>query len=297
MSIIKDTMEFLQSDEKSFIVLTNLEDNSRLGKSEIYFSDVPNQDLAGYIKMHLGQTTQATLVWIEYRTKYGSSSRKEGRAYKIQIEPTAPPAPVQIPIQAPAPVHHTPLVATPMDYQNANNNWLGSPNIGLGAAQLIDLHSKANKLEDVKELLDEKKKELNSLSNKYETLIVDHRKALTDLAIAEAQKNMAVLIAKSENKSIFDSPAFTNLMERAPDIFMAMKTGTMPESGTLGLGAASQLSGPKQDLIDHITSTLTDNDANFLGSVAHFLPNASFMQELHSLLTKYHANSTDSGVV
>lgn len=98
------------------------------------------------------------------------------------------------------------------------------------------------------------------------------------------------MLAKAENKSIFDSPAFQALMEKAPSMFMAYKGMVPPEMAASGLGMPA-LSQPKQDLVDHIAENTTDEQANFLGSVAHFLDNPEFLEELKNLIKKYY----DSG--
>lgn len=274
-------IQFLsQNPEKNFLTLTNTDNNTRIGKDEVYFGDIPGADLQSYIRLNIGQTSTNTKVWIEFRTKYGASSKKEGTAFLVEVQATAP-------IHAPAPVaayHPNPVPEYPAA------SFLGSPNMGLGVAQIIDLHGKANRLQDKEEQLAELKGNYADLKAKYDALDIEKRGLDTKLSIAEAQKDMAVMLAKAENKSIFDSPAFQALMEKAPSMFMAYKGIVPPEMASSGLGMPA-LSQPKQDLVDHIAENTTDEQANFLGSVAHFLDNPEFLEELKNLIKKYY----DSG--
>jgi len=282
MSNLKSTagaMQFLAvNPDKNFLTLTNTETNSRIGKEEVYYEDVPGADLASYLRSNIGHTTESTTVWIEFRTKYGASSKKEGTAFLIEVKATAPAPPVIQ--QAPA-VQYQP--APVPEYSAAP--FLGSPGFGLGVSQIIDLHGKANRLVDKEEQLAELKGNYADLKTKYDLLDIEKRGLDTKLSIAEAQKEMAVMLAKAENKSVFDSPAFQQLMDKAPAMFMAYKGIAPPELG-IGLGQP-EFTGPKQDLIDHIAENCTDDQANFLGSVAHYLENGAFLEELKELIIKY----------
>ncbi|WP_277016515.1 hypothetical protein [Flavobacterium lindanitolerans] len=271
-------IQFLsQNPEKNFLTLTNTDNNTRIGKDEVYYNDIPGADLQSYIRLNIGQTATSTKVWIEFRTKYGASSKKEGTAFLVEVQATAP-----IQVQAPVPAYHSNPVP---EYPAAS--FLGSPNMGLGVAQIIDLHGKANRLQDKEEQLAEMKGNYADLKAKYDALDVEKRGLDTKLSIAEAQKDMAVMLAKAENKSIFDSPAFQALMEKAPSLFMAYKGMVPPEMAASGLGMPS-MSQTKQDLVDHIAENLTDEQANFLGSVAHFLDNPEFLDEVKNLIKKYY---------
>lgn len=283
MSNLKSTtgaVQFLASNpEKNFLTLTNTDSNARIGKEEVYYSDIPGSDLAAYLRGNIGLTAKSTNVWIEYRTKYGASSKKEGTAFLVEVKATDPAVPAiqQAPAvqYQPAPVHEYPAA-----------QFLGSPNIGLGIPQIIDLHGKANRLVDKEEQLAELKGNYADLKSKFDVLDMEKRALETKLSIAEAEKSIAVMLAKAENKSFLDSPAIQRLAEKMPDMFMAYKGIAPPEMGT-GLGLP-ELAGPKQDLIEHIAENCSDEQANFLGSVAHYLENSDFMDELKALIVKYN---------
>jgi hypothetical protein len=275
-------IQFLsQNPEKNFLTLTNTDNNTRIGKDEVYYNDIPGADLQSYIRLNIGQTATSTKVWIEFRTKYGASSKKEGTAFLVEVQATAP-----IQMQAPVPAYHSNPVP---EYPAAS--FLGSPNMGLGVAQIIDLHGKANRLQDKEEQLAEMKGNYADLKAKYDALDIEKRGLDTKLSIAEAEKNMAVMLAKAENKSIFDNPAFQSavqaLVEKAPTMYLASKGYLPPEAAPAGLGVPA-LSQTKQDLVDHIADDeFTDELANFLGSVAHFMGNPEFREELKSLIKKH----------
>ncbi len=116
------------------------------------------------------------------------------------------------------------------------------------------------------------------------------REATSKLAVATAEKDMAVLLAKTENKSFFESPAFEKLMNNAPDMMgkiIAAKTG-IPQEATGALGTAN-LSETKSAFVDHVAENLSDDEVNYLGSICHFLNNPEFMKQLQILITTHHA--------
>ena len=130
MSSLKQSVANLQlNQETNFLVLTNLETDQKIGSSKIYFKDIPNGDLAGYIKSEIGQTQHDTLVWVEHRKDIGTSNRKDDKepSYKITVAATAPiekvvpePSPRAEPVHAQPVVNHAALTA-PWLYRAAVN--------------------------------------------------------------------------------------------------------------------------------------------------------------------------------
>lgn len=289
MSNISNILTYLRSSDAKFIRIVNQETNKIVGKTDIYLNDIPNEDLEHYIKFNLGTITAPTLVWIEMRQKKGTTSLKENGC-KILVDFQAPQKPQDLTTQImnPAPSQNTNPVATPAPY-------LGSPSpqnlFGLGFAEVIGMQVKADRLDHKEEQLKDLKEDHKELKKKYDFLDVDHRATLTKLSTAEAQKDMAVMLAKLENKSVFDSPVFEKLMDRAPELLsgiVAMKGGGMPMAGALG---SPNLPEEHKEFIEFVSENLNEQQVNFLGSICHYINNEPFVAELKMLLTRYSSHA------
>lgn len=287
MSNISNIIQFLKGKPERFITITNQENGNSIGKNNIYLIDIPNEDLQHYIKFSVGNISAPILLWVEMRTKQGTTSKKEN-VCKIEVmpdnykEPEAI-APVQLPaVQEQQIIPQQPFLAAP----NLGNNVFG-----LGFPEIMNMQLKSSQLEDKKEQLIEMKAEYGELKHAYKLLEIDHRKALSDLAIASSQKEMAVMLAKTETKSFLDSPAFTNLIENAPAMLQgiaAMKNGSVP-AGTVGLGRPS-VSETHDQFIEYISDNLNESQVDFLGSICGHMSNESFKTEINALLQRYGTN-------
>ena len=289
MSNIANILTYLRSSDAKFIRIVNQETNKTVGKTDIYLTDIPNEDLEHYIKFNLGTITAPTLVWIEMRQKKGTTSLKENGC-KILVDLQDPQKPQELTpqIMTPNPIQTATSIVTPAPF-------LGSPGIqnvfGLGFAEVIGMQVKADRLDHKEEQLRDLKDDHKELKKKYDILDVDHRATLTKLSTAEAQKDMAVMLAKLENKSVFDSPVFEKLMDQAPQLlsgFAAMKGGGMPVAGALG---TPNLPEEHREFIEFVSENLNENQVNFLGSICHYINNEPFVNELKMLLTRYSAHA------
>lgn len=289
MSNISNILTYLRSSDAKFIRIVNQETNKTVGKTDIYLTDIPNEDLEHYIKFNLGTITAPTLVWIEMRQKKGTTSLKEnGCKILVDFQASQKPQDFTTQIMNPAPLQNTNPVATPAPY-------LGSPSpqnlFGLGFAEVIGMQVKADRLDHKEEQLKDLKEDHKELKKKYDFLDVDHRATLTKLSTAEAQKDMAVMLAKLENKSVFDSPVFEKLMDRAPELLsgiVAMKGGGMPMAGALG---SPNLPEEHKEFIEFVSENLNEQQVNFLGSICHYINNEPFVAELKMLLTRYSSHA------
>jgi hypothetical protein len=161
---------------------------------------------------------------------------------------------------------------------------------GLGFPEIMNMQRKADQLEEKKEQLLEAKEDFKNLKQKHDLLEVDHRGVLTKLSIAESQKEMAVMLAKAENKSFADSPAFSTLMEQAPAILAAIAAKSAGSNGgTSGMLGNPDLSASKKEFIEHVIENVNDNQVNFLGSVCHYIDNESFINKLKVLIQQQNA--------
>ncbi|WP_163398157.1 hypothetical protein [Flavobacterium fluviatile] len=286
MSNIQSIIQFLKGKPEHFISITNQNNGNMVGKKDIYISDIPNEDLTSYIKFNLGQISEPTLVWIEMRAKQGVTSIKKNSC-KIEVMPDnysqTMPAVQNLPVVSePQPQAHPAFLAAPS---------LGNNIFGLGFPEIMSMQQKANQLEDKKEQLSELKEEYKELKHNFNLLEVSHREALSKLAVAESQKEMAVMIAKNENKSFTDSPAFAMMMEKAPEVLagiVAMKTGAVPQA-PIGLGAPG-VSETHDQFIEFINDNLNENQINFLGKICVQMSNQEFQKELTTLIQKYAGN-------
>lgn len=299
MSNIANTIQYLKSKENRYITITVQETGKSIGKANIYLADLPNEDLEQYIKNNLGPITKPTLVWVEMRTKQGPTSKKD-HTCAIEISPGITQQEV-----VPQQVNTVPAIQSiqPQFYQEQATPFLGAPNVpnvfGLGLADVMAMQRKADRLtdreeqladlkEDHKELKKNHEIQVGDLKRNFDALEKEYRDALTKLSVAEEKKEIAIMFAKAENKSIFESPAFTAMMEKAPEMisgFVALKTsGAAPAiAGALG---APMTEGHRQ-LLEHIAENLDENQVNFLGSVCRYLENEGFTTQLRSLIQQY----------
>ncbi|SDZ90920.1 hypothetical protein SAMN05443667_101253 [Flavobacterium gillisiae] len=285
MSNIANTVQFLKGKPERFITITNQDNGKLIGKNAIYIEDVPNEDLETYIKLHLGAITKPTLVWVEMRSKNGATSKKENSC-KIEVSPVNYQAPQETPQPQPLPLQE----ARPLPQPYATPSFLGSPGagnvFGLGLPEIMGMQRKADLLEDKKEQLLEVKDELKALKQVHALLEIDHRGTLTQLSIAESQKEMAVMLAKAENKSFADSPAFQTLLEKAPELLgnLAALKGGGGIPATAGALGSPDMTETQKQFIEHVMDNLNDNQINFLGSVCHYINNEPFINQLKILI-------------
>lgn len=280
------TIQFLQQNPNThFLRITDMSNDTPLGKKDTYLQDITNQNLQDYIKLLLnGRECE---VWVEHRKMQGNTNVKFGQSYKMNFILEKPiEAVATVPTtQVPAVVsNQQPIMAEPIH----NQNMLGNP-FGLSAPQIMDNMMKANKLDDVKEVLKETKDELAAVKKKNEILDDENRKLKTDLSIAAKDKEMAILAEKLDKKSWIDSPAFEKLMDKAPQMMesvVAMKMGATTETVSMGLGNPN-VSSIKREFFEFVGESCTDDQINYLGSIVHFIGNENFMLELNQLIQKY----------
>lgn len=283
MSNIVKTIQYLRENPTNrFIRIIISATNTKLGKTDIYLDDITGEDLTAYIKNNLGPITQPTFVYVEVRTKDGATSRKKD-GYSLEIQPeivqTQLPA-VQAPVNYPAAVVQT--HEQPNFFQHGG---LGAT-LGLGFPQIMEMQRKSDRLTDKEEQLSELKDDFKEVKQENRLLEVENRELKTKLSTAEAQKEMAVMMVKLENKSFFDSPAFEKVMEQAPGMLSAIASmkGGAAAAGALG---SPNLSETHNELIDFIASNLDEQQANYIGSVCGQINKPGFVQELHALITRY----------
>lgn len=291
MSSIQNTIQFLKENPENFIWITNLNNDTRIGQN-VYYKDIPQEDLEGFIlSLNPDESTRA---WIEHRKRQGNTNIKIPRMgytidFKKEAEARALPAVQES--NTSLPVAQTHPQAAAYAYPNTVDfGSLGNP-FGLSAPETKEMVRKADKYEAMKETLEERTEELRKIKKDFDLQEIENRELKSKLAISEQEKTMAITLAKMENKSFLDSPAFEKLIEKAPEVFAnmaAMKSGQLP---TPGLNSPqSNLSEVKRDFVDYIsTKEVTDQDVNFVGATLNFIGNDQFKIELQQLITKYNS--------
>lgn len=282
MSNIIKAINFLKSaPDTSFLVISN-EENPVIGLEKNYLKDIPNEDLAQFLKRNLYPITKDTMVWIETRRFIGATDKKQG-GFSVLIEAEKKEVP---PVQQ----QHV----SQMQNEIQPNNFLGQAvqaqgnNVMIPASTLMELQRRADKLDDANEKIAEYRKEVQDIKHERNLLDVENRDLKSKYATAETQKDLAVQMAKLENKGFFESDSFGKLMEKAPEMLgsiAAMKSGAIPMAETLG--AASNLSETKQGFLEYMNESLSDDQVNYVGGICHYLPNENFRNELQTLIVKY----------
>jgi hypothetical protein len=283
MSNIITAINFLkEKPDDRFLSIVNQANNQQVGTKAIYLRDIPQEDLKNYIKFNLGEVTETVRVWIEVREKQGVTSVKKN-SFAVEVHPeyrqmqaqtqTHAVAPVQQPVQMP--VHN----AMPM------MDFLGNPGM-LGS--MIEPHIKAARLADREIDLANAKDEIRELKKKNDILEIDLRTALTKISTAEAQKEMAVMLAEAKNKGFMDSDGFQKLLEKAPDMFekiMAAKNGAMEPVEQLGNPDWSETKKEFLTVLDY----LSDENVQMLGAICFKMNDPIFANQMKQLINPTNA--------
>ena len=164
MSTISNTIKFLKENPENFIWITNLANDTRIGKEKVYYQDIPNEDLRQFV-LNLSPS-ENTVAWIEHRKKQGNTHVKVfGMSYKITFkeeeeaqatEPVSLPhqnLPVQTMQQSPYPQYPV---------ENYPSPGLNNP-YGLSAPEHKQMVRKADKYEAMEETLAESQKNYEKL--------------------------------------------------------------------------------------------------------------------------------------
>lgn len=294
MSNIEKAVSFLQvNPEDCFITANNTVTGKTVGKEKIYISDLPNNDLAAYIKFHLGTIDKPTMIWIELRKMEGSTHRLKDK-FGIEVQPdkqTTTPAPANEQVQA----NNYPdrVVHEAQPYYGSLGAAANQNAIAVETAKVIDLHVNALRLKDAEKAISKLEEELAVEKKEHRLLQIDYRKALTDLSTKDAEKNVELLLAKAQQTGILDSKGFEKLVDLVPGIMekaVALKNGGVSEAaGALG---TANLSETKKQFVTLVSNSLQDNEVLYLGSICHYLDNQPFLNELTQLIQKYANNGS-----
>ena len=289
MSNLLSTIGLLNANPlKRFISITVVGTEQQVGPKEIYIKDIANQDLAAFIKQYLGYITAPVVVIVELR-EYRGVSHKKMNSYSVQIEPDN----YQKSLENNLPVEQVKEYRKQESLSNSNMDNRGM--ISVPFTEVLENHKNENKVENLKEKIDELKEDkvelkdkIRRIQKKYDDSDTEVRNLKSELSIANSQKDMAVALAKMENASVLDKIPFDKLLEKAPEIMgqiVAMKGGQVP-AGSLN---APNLSAEKQGFVEYVTEELTDDEASLLGTICSLMKtNQAFYPQLAQLIQTFN---------
>lgn len=296
MSNVTTAINFLKEKlDLRFLAITTVDTNKIVGLAQVYLKDIPNEDLVAYIKTNLGQFNYPIVVGVECREYAGVTHRKKG-AFSLQILPDGYQAPTtqNTPVQEMEPiVHKTEPIKT--DYPN-NQGSLGM--VAVPISEVMNSHKNESKVEVLREKIDdlkedksELKEKIRRLQKKFDDLDTDSRNLKSELSIATAQKDMAVMIAKTENKSFFEHINFDKIIDKAPALMAqmaAMKHGIAPAvEGALSAPGVSE-DDDRNELYEYLEKNLNDEELQLLASTAGQFKKVGFVQQLSQLITQFN---------
>ncbi len=286
MSNTETAISFLsEKPEERYLTIVNQSNNTQVGKSNIYLPDIPNDDLGGYVKLHIGTIQQPTLVWVELRQKSGISSQKKG-AFAIEVKPEFQQQPMQ---QAPTQLPAVVVQAAPVNTSALGNpmmDILGNPEM-LG--RIITPYVNAERLQDKKDQVDDLKQEVKDLKHENKVLDLELRDALKKLGTADGEKTLAVMLANASNKGFMDSEGMQKFIASVPDLIEKIavaKMGNAAEPVGLGLPEMSQ---EKADFVNYTIDNLNDDQVIFLGSIIRHMSKPIFVESLNALIVQHNA--------
>ena len=162
---------------------------------------------------------------------------------------------------------------------------------GMGLPELIEVKKKADRSDEYLERLRKVEEELHSST-------IRNRELESKVSIAEQSKEIAVQLAKLENKGFMDSEAAQKIIESIPNmIAMMANNGGVPGAQPVGLSAGAPLSEAKSALIGYVEDDMcTDEMANMLTRSIYLLASSpAYIKELNELNSKEHVNINGNG--
>lgn len=292
-----ETLRFLQEDQQShFVKMFNMDSSTYIPDEErknVFFKDIPYGDLVQMIKNSVGQKSHDVVVYVEHRKQIGTSSRVQGKPYKIEIKGIQEPHTQTPYTSTPTPTHAP--IAHP--YPAAPSPYLGAPAFGLGIPELVDmkvdkirLSEIQNRVEELKEENKDLKQEIRDQKTTYERKINEYdsdlKKANAELFTKEREKELAIKEIEAAKKTFSESPLAEKLLDSLTKIgeaYAAKGSETAPASalGTPG-------SETKKIFFELVNSNCTEEQVNYLGAIYHFIKNPEFIDELNGLINKYN---------
>lgn len=175
----------------------------------------------------------------------------------------------------------------PMHTQGMNSAIPMNQQMGMGAAQALELYRKADRYEDLLKDHQELKQTLKKKESQIESLVVDNRKLNADLHLASQVKQLALEAEKLNKKPFIDPNTINKLFELVPN-FIPGAT-----NNTAGMAAPDLNQGipeNKKALIELVKSNAVDDllaeELSHIAVGTKIIP--AFKEELMQLIKKHN---------
>lgn len=283
MSNIQKSIYFLkQFPDKHFLTITNQENNLPVGAGKIFLQDIPNEDLASYIKFHLGPISKPTLVWVELRKENGTSSVKKDSC-AIQVNPENQPETIE---EKPMVNNPIPAVTEYHPQHLGNPNIFGHNAFGLGLPDLMRMNTDSAMLTEVRSQLEAAKETIKELTHEKRKLELESVENKAKIATAEQQKELAVLLATANQKGFFDGDGFQKLLDKTPEMIEKIASmRNLQAADATGLGNPDY-SEAQREFIDYMVENLSDDQVKALAGICFYMRKPEFQKELTELLDR-----------
>ena len=195
----------------------------------------------------------------------------------VAVQPTAAPA-----------VSTYPTVVAPNQQQMFGLNG----GFGMNAAEVISLHTKAQRYDELKETNQELKDKNRDLNREIDRLTDENRKLQTEQMFSKRSNELEIKSLKLEDKPALDPETSKALLEVAKNLIPALvQKQSSQVAMNPGMNAAQEnLSEIKHSLVTLVRSPqFTDQQANDLVLLAIGQQNVTeFAREVSELVTKYN---------
>ncbi|WP_299106041.1 hypothetical protein [uncultured Tenacibaculum sp.] len=300
---LEDIQDYLKSKPGYSIDVFDFETNQRYyNKLTIDRLKSEFESFADLID-HLNMTFNTTVIGIQRFKPNGSSNRRFGTTTQLKInrkDHTDLPkermvseavkgAPNNEHISAPAVSEQPPA---PYQMQPPSPFGMGSA-FGMSMPDVMNLHTKSSKYDDLKEEHRELKEKNRKLEREKDELSLEIRQLKIDNQLAEKLKELALKEQALKDKPAIDPSVFNRLIDAAENVgatVMANKNGSAP--GMAAPDSNEGLSQNKQDLIFVVKSDkVSDEMARELALIAvGFTQNAEFTTAVRKSIQDYKIN-------
>ena len=290
---IESIKHFLESNPRHSIDVIDYEINRALEK-KLKYSDLLSKYGSLEELISLYKSNGVSKLFIQKFKPNGTSNLRVDSPKQVTLEDTknlvvnetATNRAIVEPTVAPA----VSAYPTPVFNQQQMLGLNGS--FGMNAVEMISMHTKAQRFDELKDQNNELKETSRKLTRKIEELTDENRKLQTDLMFSKERNELEILKLKLEDKPAVDPETLKALLDVGKNIVPAiMQKQSASASVAPGMNAShANLSEIKRGLISMVSSKqFTDQQANDLVLLAigkqH---NTEFAKELSDLVVKYN---------
>ncbi|MFL0136439.1 hypothetical protein V2647_07780 [Tenacibaculum maritimum] len=297
MEELSKIQDFLQENSDHRIDIFDYKTKQKFHRKLSYNNLLESNNTIQSLITNIHQTYNLSEIGIQKFKPNGSSKRKVGEpividsTIKVTIntqEKNILPKEMFQKTEARA-IESQPAIARPVSDFQSFNYGMNSP-MGMGMPEVISLHTKAERYEELKEKNNDLRSDKRKLEREIDALTIENRELKTDLALADKKLDLEIKNIKSERKPILD-PTITNgllgvLKEVAPAM-MASKIGATGMQGTET--PKEELSDVKTVFFDFLKSEMSDAMAEELLMVGvGLIKSKNFTEELRASIKKHN---------